>query len=152
MPCWCLLPHGHGGSLAQCCSPPQGGDSLSVNPPPVSLSVPRGQFDLQCHITHTLSPHGGLPSAPFPKDHGLPLTQHFHFPVIAQSLLLSLFTAKHITIPRHACRHVSSPTALSRGFSWQLVLAPLLPTATVGFELCAWQCVHPGRGDLEGKG
>lgn len=96
-----FLPRGHGGSLAQRCSPPQDGDTLSVNPPPVPPSVPRGRSDLQHHIAHALPPRGGLPSAPFPKEHGDQLAHRFHFPVTDQPLLLSPFAAKYTTIPVH---------------------------------------------------
>lgn len=73
-------------------------------------------------------------------------------------LLISLFCFRLLqpNIQLSLCTHPPSPTTPSRGFARQIVLAALSPppstAATVGFGLCAWPRVHPGRGDPAGKG
>ena len=138
--CRCLRTHWSGtgascpmapGALQHGVAPCAGWGQLSMNPPLWGWS------DLQCHIAHAVPPRAGLPSAPFPRDRGRQLAQHFHFPVTAQSLLLSLFTAAHVTA-RSGDKHTPSKgvfTWTDRGVGWgwrfPAVQSPELPQALV---------------------
>lgn len=88
---------------------------------------------------HTLSHAWWPPISSVPEGPWLQARTTLSFPITAQSLLLSPFTGKHRTTSVNPQTHVSSPTAPSRGFPWQLV--PSVPSLAPGvWALCLAVC------------